>query len=35
MQEQKSRQPAGGKSSFSPNVLDEIGISEMVFGVKK
>jgi len=24
MQEQKSRQPAGGKSSFSPNALDEI-----------
>jgi hypothetical protein len=24
MQEQKSRQPAGGKSSFSPNALGEI-----------
>jgi hypothetical protein len=24
MQEQKSRQPVGGKSSFSPNALDEI-----------
>jgi len=24
MQEQKSRQPAGGKSSFSPNALGEM-----------
>jgi len=24
MQEQKSRQPAGGESSFSPNALGEI-----------
>jgi len=27
---QKSRQPAGGKSSFSPNALGEIAISESV-----
>ena len=33
MQEQKSRQPAGGKSSFSPNALGEMPISETKFGV--
>jgi hypothetical protein len=31
MQEQKSRQPAGGESSFSPNALGEIALTFKVF----